>query len=56
MKSKELIEFNKMEKNIMKKLNSTKKIDKKQLDIYFKKLDEIVDAEISKTTNLIRGG
>jgi hypothetical protein len=48
MKSKELIEFQKMEKNIVKKLNSRKKIEKNKLDSYFKQLDEIVDIEINK--------
>lgn len=50
MKSKELIEFHKIEKNIMKKLNARKKIEKSKLDTYFKKLDEIVNTEITLNT------
>ncbi len=52
MKSKELSEFQKMEKEIMKKLNSSKKIQKSKLDAYFKKLDEIVDAEIKENKQM----
>lgn len=51
MNPKELTEFHKMEKKMMKKLNTGKKIKKVNFDHYFKKLDEIVDKEISLETN-----
>ena len=45
MKSKELVELQKIEKKVMTKLNTHKKVDKKLFDTYLEKLDKWVDRE-----------
>ena len=45
MKSKELVELQKLEKKVMQKLNTHKKVDKKLFDTYLEKLDKWVDQE-----------
>ncbi len=50
MKSKELVELQKLEKKVMQKLNTHKKVNKKLFDTYLEKLDKMVDYE-SKTSS-----
>jgi hypothetical protein len=45
MKSKELVELQKIEKKVMNKLNVNKKVEKTLFDSYLKKLDKWVDSE-----------
>ena len=45
MKSKELVELQKLDKKVMQKLNTHKKVDKKLFDTYLEKLDKWVDQE-----------
>jgi hypothetical protein len=45
MKSKELVELQKLEKKVIQKLNTHKKVDKKLFDTYLEKLDKWVDQE-----------
>ena len=45
MKSKELVELQKIERKVMKKLNVHKKVEKNLFDNYLEKLDKWVDRE-----------
>jgi hypothetical protein len=45
MKSKELVELQKIERKVMNKLNTHKKVEKKLFDTYLEKLDKWVDSE-----------
>jgi hypothetical protein len=54
MKSKELVELQKLEKKVMQKLNTHKKVDKKLFDTYLEKLDKVVDQEIKTSSQ--KGG
>lgn len=45
MKSKELVQLQKIEKQVMTKLNTYKKVHKKLFDTYLEKLDKWVDHE-----------
>ena len=46
MKSKEFKELQQLEKKVMKKLNTKKKVEKKLFDQYLEKLDKVVTSEI----------
>ena len=54
MKSKDLIELQKIEKKVMKKLSTSKKVEKKLFDIYLEKLNKWVDHKSEMPTQ--RGG
>ena len=58
MKSKELVELQKIEKKVMTKLNTHKKVDKKLFDTYLEKLDKWVDreSEVKQKGNSLKGG